>query len=212
MTGLNKTDLPTSHRVQLAASALAGQGTYGAVTDLAQTFEVSRPTVYSAGQTADDVLTQYFSACEAGERSVIVDERQLERTIVGLRIVAPDSIRAIENLIPIVYPDMHVSYGKIQGILAEAEQRAADFNAGCDLSGIEAGALDEMFSQGNPVLAGGRPGQRIPVLAGIAREPIGRRLGRGAQRSQGTRDEFVHGRQGRGPGHRKGSVQSVSGR
>lgn len=154
MTGLNKTDLPTSHRVQLAASALAGQGTYGAVTDLAQTFEVSRPTVYNAGQTADDVLTHYFSACEAGERSVVVDERQLERTVVGLRIVAPDSIRAIENLIPIVYPGMHVSYGKIQGILSEAEQRAADFNAGCDLSGIEAGALDEMFSQGNPVLAG----------------------------------------------------------
>jgi len=154
MTGLNRTDLPTSHRVQLAASALAGQGNYGAVTDLAQTFEVSRPTVYSAAQTAEDVLTRHFAACAAGGRSVVIDERQLERTIVGLRIVAPDSIRAIEDLIPIVYPGMHVSYGKIQGVLSEAEQRAADFNAGCNLSGIEAGALDEMFSQGNPVLAG----------------------------------------------------------
>lgn len=154
MTGLNRTDLPTSHRVQLAASALAGQGTYGAITDLARTFEVSRPTVYSAAETAEDVLTQYFAASANGERSVVVDERQLERTIVGLRIVAPDSIRAIEDLIPIVYPGVRVSYGKIQGVLSEAERRAADFNAGCDLSGVEAGALDEMFSQGNPVLAG----------------------------------------------------------
>ncbi len=154
MTGLNRTDLPTSHRVQLAASALAGQGTYGAVTDLAQTFEVSRPTVYSAAQTAEDVLTQHFAASEAGEQSVVIDERQLERMIVGLRIAAPNSIRAIEDLIPIVYPGVHVSYGKIQRVLTEAEQRAAHFNARCDLSGIESGALDEMFSQGNPVLAG----------------------------------------------------------
>lgn len=154
MTGLNQTDLPTSHRVQLAASALAGQGTYGAVTDLAQTFEVSRPTVYSAAETAEDVLTRHFAACATGRQSIVVDERQLERMIVGLRIVAPNSIRAIEDLIPIVYPGMHVSYGKIQRILSEAEQRAANFNARCDLTGIETGALDEMFSQGNPVLAG----------------------------------------------------------
>jgi hypothetical protein len=53
MTGLNRTDLPTSHKVQLAASALAGQGIYGAITDLAQTFEVSRPTVYAAALTAE---------------------------------------------------------------------------------------------------------------------------------------------------------------
>jgi hypothetical protein len=124
------------------------------MTDLAQTFDVSRPTVYDAAQTAEDVLTQYFEASFIGEQNVIVDERQLERMVIGLRIVAPNSIRAIEDLIPIVYPDVHVSYGKIQRILIDAEARAAEFNAGCDLSGIEAGALDEMFSQGNPVLAG----------------------------------------------------------
>ncbi len=37
---------------------------------------------------------------------------------------------------------------------AGAEQKAAAFNAREDLSGIEDGALDEMFSQGDPVLAG----------------------------------------------------------
>jgi hypothetical protein len=154
MTGLNKTDLPTSHKVQLAASALAGQGLYGAVTDLAATFDVSRPTVYGAAQAAEDVLTQYFEASVTGEQSIVVDERQLARMVIGLRIVAPNSIRAIEDLIPIVYPGVQISYGKIQQILVEAEARAAKFNAGCDLSDIEAGALDEMFSQGKPVLAG----------------------------------------------------------
>jgi transposase len=154
MTGLNKTDLPTTLEVELAASALSGQGEYGAITELAEMFEVSRPTVYGAARAAEEVLTQYFEASASGERKVIVDEAQLERMVVALRIIAPNSIRAIEDLIPVVYPGVHVSYGKIQQILHEAEKRAAAFNAECDLTGIKAGALDEMFSQGSPVLAG----------------------------------------------------------
>ncbi len=154
MTGLNRTDLPTSHKVQLAASAVAGQAKYGAMTELARQYEVSRPTVYAVGQTASEVLEQHFERAEAGKQTITVDERQLERTIGGLRIIAPNSIRAIEDLLPIIYPGMHVSYGKIQQKLVELEQRAAAFNTEVDLSGIEAGALDEMFSQGAPVLAG----------------------------------------------------------
>ena len=48
---------------------------------------------------------------------------------------------------------MKVSYGTIQHMLVEAEARAARFNAQASLDGVEAGALDEMFSQGEPVLA-----------------------------------------------------------
>jgi hypothetical protein len=99
MTGLNRTDLPTSHKVQLAASALAGQGLYGMVTDLAATFDLSRPTVYAAAQTAEDVLTQYFEASATGEQSFVVDERQLERMVIGLRIVAPNSISGGADLV-----------------------------------------------------------------------------------------------------------------
>jgi hypothetical protein len=154
MTGLNRTDLPTSLKVELAASALAGQGIYGSVTGLAETYDVSRPTVYSAAQTAENILTRHFEESVAVENSILVDERQLERTVIGLRIVAPNSIRAIEALLPVVYPGVKISYGKIHQILTEAESRAAEFNKGCDLSKIEAGALDEMFSQGTPVLAG----------------------------------------------------------
>lgn len=154
MTSLNRTDLPTSLKVQLAASALAGQEKYGVKTELARLFEVSRPTVYAAGQTAADTLERHFLADECGARTITVDERQLQRAIGALRVVAPNSIRAIETLIPSIYPGVHVSYGKIQYTLIEQEQRAAWFNASVDLSNVDAGALDEMFSQGAPVLAG----------------------------------------------------------
>ena len=154
MTGLKQTNLPTPLRAQLAAGALAGQGTYGAITDLAEQFGVSRPTVYSAGETANAVLMRHFEETETGERFVLVDERQLERAIGALRVESPNSIRAIETLLPILYPGVKMSFGKIQSTLVEMEQRAAEHNRQVDLSNISAGALDEMFSQGSPVLAG----------------------------------------------------------
>lgn len=156
MTGLMRTDLTPSHKVDLAASAWSRQAEYGATTELSRTFDVSRPTVYAAAKTASHVLGQYFRQYEEGQRpvTVTVDQAQLERAIVALRTVAPNSLRAIETMLPILYPDLHLSYGKLQAITVEAERRARAFNAREDLSRIEAGALDEMFSQGEPVLAG----------------------------------------------------------
>ena len=55
MTGLTRTDLPTSQKAQLAAAAVAGQAEYGAKTELARRFHVSRPTVYAAGATGSAV-------------------------------------------------------------------------------------------------------------------------------------------------------------
>ena len=73
---------------------------------------------------------------------------------MALRVLAPNAIRPIEDLVPLLYPGVKVSYGTIQQMLVEAEARAARFNAQASLGGVEAGALDEMFSQGEPVLAG----------------------------------------------------------
>ena len=86
--------------------------------------------------------------------TVRVDDAQLRRALVALRVMAPNALRPIEDLLPVLYPGVKVSYGKIQQLLVEAEERARSFNAHSALSGIEAGALDEMFSQGEPVLAG----------------------------------------------------------
>ena len=71
-----------------------------------------------------------------------------------LRLHDYEGLRAIEDLIPILYPGVRVSYGKVQQISVEAESRAATYNTRADLSPIRAAALDEMFSQGEPVLAG----------------------------------------------------------
>jgi len=156
MTGLLRTDLSTSHKAHLAASAFSHQGEYGPTTALAQQYDISRPTVYAAGQTGQTVLEEHFARAETSDSVtwVAVDTAQLKRAIVALRVIAPDSLRAIEDLLPILYPGVKMSYGSIQAIAVEAEARAAEHNATVDLSSIVGGALDEMYSQGDPVLAG----------------------------------------------------------
>ena len=156
MTVLQRTDLTTSQKIQCAAAAVAGQHAHGSKTALSETYEISRPTVYAVGAAAESVLRSHFEAplLQGAAVDVRVDDAQLRRAVVALRVLAPNAIRPIEDLVPLLYPGVKVSYGTIQHMLVEAEARAARFNAQVSLGGVEAGALDEMFSQGEPVLAG----------------------------------------------------------
>ena len=156
MTMLERTDITTPEKLQLAACAIAGQGQYGAMSQLARIFKVSRPTVHDVQKRARATLLAQVDSerAPAAVVSVAVDRRQLERAVVALRVVAPNSVRAIEDLLPLLYPGIAPSYGTVQSIAAEAERRACEWNEASDLSGIEAAAMDEMFSQGEPVLAG----------------------------------------------------------
>ncbi len=100
-------------------------------------------------------MSQHFEVAERGGRHLVtVDNAQIQRAVVALRCIAPNPLRAIEELMPILYPEVHLSYGTIQAITAEAGERAKHMNGQADLSEIVAGAVDEMFSQGAPVLAG----------------------------------------------------------
>ena len=155
MTRLTRTELPTFDKVDLAAAAITNRGEYGTVTDLSRLYGVSRPTVYEAKTTAEELLVRHFGGKITNATYMLVDDAQLKRAIVTLRAIAPNSLRAIEDVLPILYPPVDTpSYGIIQQIVVEAEKNAANFNVNSDLSRIHIGALDEMFSQGDPVFAG----------------------------------------------------------
>ena len=156
MVMLERTDLTTPEKIELSAAAVARQGEFGAVSELADSYGISRHTVYDVQARACAMLAAGVDT-DTGEKPLVwvpVDYRQLERAAVALRVVAPNSVRAIETLLPILYPGLSPSYGVVQGIAAEAERRAAQLNIQSDLSGISSAALDEMFSQGDPVLGG----------------------------------------------------------
>ncbi len=85
MTGLHRTELTAALKSEFAAKALALQGSYGAITELSERYQVSRNTVYAAGDTAEQVLSRHFEKDEATLKAVNVrvDEAQLRRTLLG---------------------------------------------------------------------------------------------------------------------------------
>ena len=103
MTGLHRTDLTTSQKIQCAAQALAQQGEHGSKTRLSRAYEISRPTVYAAGETAEAVLRWHFEGrlVEGGAVDVRVDDAQLCRALVvlyrGLNCWIPAFIRLCES-------------------------------------------------------------------------------------------------------------------
>ena len=137
--------------------ALADEGEYGAVSALAQAFGISRQTIYNYRERGREALDHAFPAEEeqdAGDGILLrVTEADFARAMIALRVVAPASFRDIVALLPVLYGRSR-SYGKIWNVVAEAERRAAQFNASVDLSRIDHVALDEMFSQGSPVFGG----------------------------------------------------------
>jgi hypothetical protein len=156
MTRLESTDLSTSQKLDLAALAILSQGQYGAISSLAESFDLSRPTIYSVRTDVRDVLRKQFEENRTHSNSycLSVERRQIERTVIALRVVGPYSHRSIVDIFPIIYPGQSIGYGTVQSIVTEAQNRARELNKTCDLKKIRAAALDEMFSQGEPVLAG----------------------------------------------------------
>jgi hypothetical protein len=135
MTGLHQTELTLSQKVQCAAQAL-GRQAHGAITALSAEFGLSRPTVYRAAATAQAVLERHFDPANDESVSVVIDQRQLRRAVVALRVVGMNSIRAIEELLPLLYPGYRCSYGTVQSWLVEADGRARQWNAQVPLSAI----------------------------------------------------------------------------
>jgi len=152
---ISNTSLSSSDSLRIAALGVGLQGEYGAVTDIAREYSVSRPTVYGKAEQAREALARLFEPGARGKvlASVEVDEAQLRRAIVSAYVEGPNSVRDVQALVKAFY-GVHVGYGKVFAIIEEAQKRAAAFNRSVRLDAVKASALDELFSQGDPVLAG----------------------------------------------------------
>jgi hypothetical protein len=154
MSILNRTELNTPDKLDLLNKIIACQA-HGAITLLANEYSISRKAVYRARDAAQLALNELINHDEPQYIiGVNVDKGQLRRAIVALSITSANSIRAIQEQIPIIYPGCSASFGYIQGVIVEAQQQAAIFNKTVSLGNIQSIAVDEMFSQGDPVLAG----------------------------------------------------------
>ena len=150
------TVLPPSSSAEVAVAALHEQGRYGVVTDLANRHGISRQQVYKNRDQAHDALAEAFAPPPnpaPGGFTITVADADLERAVIAMRLEMPGSIRDIVEVLPLLY-GKRWSYGKVQGVLAEAERRADERNRAVDLAAIQSVALDEMFAHQQPVFSG----------------------------------------------------------
>lgn len=151
-----QTHLEATPELDVALAVLSAQGRYGEMTRVAEEHGLARCTAYARRDEAIEALKAHYHWVQRwGVRGMVaVDQGQLKRFVISQYVEARSTIRRIEDVIPITYPGLKLSYGAIQAILANAQLRAGLFNRGVRLEGIDAAALDEMFSQRRPVLAG----------------------------------------------------------
>jgi hypothetical protein len=156
MTQPLSTDLPPSSAHEAAIRALVLQGQHGSVAALARDYGVCRQKIYDLRDQAHAAVAASFVAREPaapGSFTLQVTEADIARTVIALRVATPSSIRDEVALLPLIY-GFGWSYGKIQALLVQAEQRAAKHLRQVDLAAVQSVALDEMFSQGRPVFGG----------------------------------------------------------
>lgn len=152
MSFLDRTTLNASDKLDFLLKAAACQA-HGDISSVSSEFNVSRKTVRKTKVVGLSLLEGLLGQPQIIQQ-VKVDEPQIQRTIIALSITAPCSIRAIEDLLPIIYPGVTRSFGYIQALQIKAQLNAAAFNQKVDLSAVVSIAIDEVFCQNEPVLAG----------------------------------------------------------
>ena len=126
------------------------------VSEISKEAQISRTYIYQQKASVQNYIETLDKAGEA-VHSVNIDKSFIQRMVLSLSLDCHASTEGIQRTFASVF-GMHISYGKISSILAEASERAEQFDASIPLDNIKQGANDEIF-QGN-----------IPVLTGIDTE------------------------------------------
>jgi len=142
-------------RLELAWQAYQQQGFYGAITDLARSFGVSRWLVYHLLHVVVPLLLEVATPKRPVPhplvREVRVDKRHLDRAIVTLRVVGDVSLEGIQRSLEEIL-GVHRSIGYLSQAIAQAQQEAMDFQRRLVYRVSGPGLLDELFQHRKPML------------------------------------------------------------
>lgn len=122
------------------------------VSDISKETQISRTYIYQQKANVQNYMESLDKA-EDHVLSIKIDKSFVERMVLSLSLDCHASIEGIRRNLASVF-GLHISYGKISSILAEASERAERFDAGIPLESITQGANDEIFQGNVPVLAG----------------------------------------------------------
>lgn len=134
------------------------------VSSIADQYKISRTYVYNLKDNASRLIYGmeqnplqavdiFCETCIPDIQIIAADEPFYEKMIISLALDGFASEEGIQRFLAANF-QKHFSIGKISRILNRAADRAAEFDASIDLSGIRQGANDEIFQCGMPVLTG----------------------------------------------------------
>lgn len=162
-----KRPLPPQERLDLAWRAYQQQGFYGAITDLAASFGVSRWLVYHLLQTLVPLLLEIARPKSPGPKAQVpgleVDRRHLERAIVTLRVVGKVPLEGIQRCLEEILKTPR-SIGYLSEVIAQAQQEATAFQRRLDYHQSGTALLDEVFLHQQPILVGVEPSSTAVLL------------------------------------------------
>jgi hypothetical protein len=139
---LDRTTLHASDKLNFLLKAAACQA-HGDISSVSSEFNVSRKTVRKARVIGLSFLEDLLGQPHIVQQ-VKVDEPQIQRTIIALSITAPCSIRAIDDILPIIYPGVIRRFGYSQALQVKAQLNAGALNRKIDLSAVISIAIDEV--------------------------------------------------------------------
>lgn len=152
--GARRDDITSEQRMQIAIEVLATQRRYGKVSELAQSYAVSRQTVYDIAAKGQQVLRTGLQPGPHGPSLVVkrieVNRNRLARGSVVLSEVGVsqrDISLCLEELL-----DSEPSLGWVNGVLSKAEATAARVNQAWQPEFEESLSGDEIYANGQPNL------------------------------------------------------------
>lgn len=152
--GTRRDDITGMERTQIAIQVLPGYRPHGLVSELAQSYHVSRQTIYNIAATGKALLEAAMHPRPHGpcpvEKEVRVDRERLVRSTVVLTEVGVSQRDVGFCLAEML--DTHLSAAWVNGELSKREALAGKVNASWQPSVTETLSGDEIYSNGSPNL------------------------------------------------------------
>jgi hypothetical protein len=149
------THIDLSTRFYLAMQMLDDSRPWGMVTNMAETYQVSRKFLYLIADKAENALLYALSALTPGpkpvSKSLTINDDFIQRAIITLATIVPGSIRGIQTCMQEIL-DTHRSIGFISQSLSIAGKTADELNQSEIPKQLVLGEADEIFQGRHPCL------------------------------------------------------------
>lgn len=123
------------------------------ISEIADEYKTNREFVYSQQTKVIEILNSTFDIPNSTDTSILLTDATIKNIIFGCMVICKGSTENAQTFIQQIC-GIHVSIGKISSIINSFADKAKIFNDSILLDKIKAGANDEIFQAGKPVLVG----------------------------------------------------------